>query len=83
MSRKRIHRYWIEIKDAKGSILFSTSAIWDGNERHLAIARIMRLDGVLEANISEPALRQYVGQDSDETVASSTVVSLAKKKPRL
>jgi hypothetical protein len=83
MPKPRTHRYSIEIKDAKGSVVLSTAAVWDEHDRRIAIARILRLDGVLDANLcSETLVRQYVRQDSEGMVASLTNITPAKKKPR-
>jgi hypothetical protein len=85
MRKKR--RYWIEIKDAKGSILLAAAAVWDGRDRRAAVAKILRLDGVLEAP-SFPSQRS--GEDVDvatnidvERMAASFVITTpAKKKPQ-
>ena len=76
MPKKRIHRYWIEIKDAKGSIVFFTSTIWDGNERRLAIAKITRLDGGLEDDLS---LRQRSERNAGKV---ASLAPLTEKKHR-
>ena len=58
MPNKRIRRYLIEIKDAKGQSVVFTAADWSDEERRAAIAQIMRLDGVPDAyDFSEPNLR--------------------------
>jgi len=57
MSRKRARRYSIEIKDPEGSLLFSTVAYWNDQDRRVALAQITRLAGVPEVNFhTEPAL---------------------------
>jgi hypothetical protein len=57
MPKNRARRYSIEIKDAKGSILFSTVAYWDDKDRRIAIAQITRLAELPEVNFhAEPAL---------------------------
>jgi branched-chain amino acid transport system ATP-binding protein len=40
-------RYSITIKDAKGSVVFATAAVWGGADRDAAVAKILRLDGVV------------------------------------
>jgi hypothetical protein len=42
-------RYSTTIKDAKGSIVFATAAVWDGDDRRATVANLLRLDGVVEA----------------------------------
>jgi hypothetical protein len=44
-------RYSIEIKDAKGSIVFSTIACWDDKDKRLALAQIERLARLPEVNV--------------------------------
>ena len=57
MPKNRARRYSIEIKDAKGSILFSTVAYWDDKDRRIAIAQITRLAELPEVNFyAEPVL---------------------------
>ena len=46
---RKPRRYSITIKDAEGSIVFATAAVWDGDDRRAAVAKILRLDGVIEA----------------------------------
>jgi hypothetical protein len=43
-------RYLIEIKDAKGSIVFSAVACWDDKDKRLALAQIERLAQLPEVN---------------------------------
>ena len=43
-------RYSIQVRDSKGSIIFTTTAIWGADDRRVAIAKIMRLEGVIEAS---------------------------------
>jgi hypothetical protein len=38
-------RYSITIKDAKGSIVFATAAVWDRDDRRAAVAKLPPLDG--------------------------------------
>jgi hypothetical protein len=81
-----IHRYWIEIKDAKGSIILSIAAAWDGNDRRASIATILRLDGVQDpTSAASQCSGQDVGRniDADTMDASSLdVVRPTKKNPR-
>jgi len=57
MPKDRARRYSIEVKDAKGSVLFSTVAYWDEKDRRVAIGQIMRLAKLPEVNFhTEPAL---------------------------
>jgi len=78
-------RYWIEIKDAKGSIILSAAAVWDGRHRRAAVAKILRLDGVLEPL---SYLIRGSGQDTatnfdvEKMAASFAVATPARKKPR-
>jgi hypothetical protein len=82
---RKTDRYWIEIKDAKGAIVLSTAVDWNGDERRVAVAKILRLDGVLD---STSAPTECSGQDGrrnidvDRMGASLAVVTPAKKKPR-
>jgi hypothetical protein len=56
-------RYLIEIRDAKGSVLFSAAAHWRDKDRRIALAQIMRLAGLPEVNFySEPALAPGSGE---------------------
>lgn len=48
MPKPRPHRYSIEIKDAKGQSVFFTAADWNKDDLRAALARILRLDGVIE-----------------------------------
>jgi hypothetical protein len=58
MPKTRVRRYSIEIKDRKGSILFSSAAYWDDKERRIALGEITRLAGLPEVNFcTEPALQ--------------------------
>jgi hypothetical protein len=79
---RRTRRYSLQIEDAKGSIVFAAAAVWDGDDWRVAVAKILRLDGVLEAP-SFPDHRQYAATDLDvERVASFAITTPAKKKPR-
>ena len=56
-------RYLIEIKDAKGTVLFSAAAHWGDRDKRIALAQIMRLAGLPEVNFySEPALAPQSGK---------------------
>jgi hypothetical protein len=48
MPKPRTHRYSIEIKNAKGQSVLFTAADWNKDDLHVAVARILRLDGVIE-----------------------------------
>jgi len=76
-------RYSITIKDAKGSVVFATAAVWDGADRDAAVAKILRLDGVVEAPCF-PVHCQDVASilDVERMAASSATTARAKKKPR-
>jgi hypothetical protein len=50
MPKSRARRYSVEIKDAKGAVLFSTIAYWDDRDRRVALAQITRLAGLPEVN---------------------------------
>jgi hypothetical protein len=55
--RIRIHRYSIDIRDAKGQSVFFTAADWNDDERRAAIAQILRLEGVPDVHdFSEPKI---------------------------
>jgi hypothetical protein len=55
MPKPRTHRYSVEIKDAKGQSVLFTAADWNKDDLRVALARILRLDGVIEPLlISEP-----------------------------
>jgi hypothetical protein len=82
---RKTRRYWIEIKNAKGSIVFATAAVWDGDDRRAAVAKILRLNGVLESpSLPSHRLGQDVATNIDvERMATSFVITTpAKKKPR-
>jgi hypothetical protein len=56
-------RYSIEIKDAEGSVLFSSVAYWDDKDKRIALAQITRLAQLPEVNFyAEPALTPHVGK---------------------
>ena len=58
MPKPRIHRYSIEIKDAKGQSVLFTAADWNKYDLRVAVTRILRLDGVIEPLLfSEPVSR--------------------------
>jgi hypothetical protein len=53
--KPRTHRYSIEIKDAKGQSVLFTAADWNKDDLRVAVARILRLEGVIEPLLfSEP-----------------------------
>ena len=82
---RKTHRYWIEIKDAKGSIVFATAAFWDGPDRRAAVAKILRLDGVLEApSFSSQRSGEHLATniDIERMAAPFAITAPAKKKPR-
>jgi hypothetical protein len=57
MPQTRARRYSIEIKDAEGSVVFSTFTYWDDKDKRIAIGRITRLAQLPEVNFyTEPAL---------------------------
>jgi hypothetical protein len=85
MPKTHPRRYLIEIKDAKGAVLFCAAAYWGGDDRRAAVAKILQLDGVLEAP-SSPSQRS--GHDVAKNIgvermaASFAIAPPAKKKPR-
>ena len=82
---RKTRRYSLKIKDAQGSIVLAAVAVWDGHDRRAAVAKILRLDGVLEAPLlSEPALGEDVATnlDVERMAASFAITTPAKKKPR-
>jgi hypothetical protein len=74
-------RYSITIKDAKGSIVFATAAVWDGDDRRAAIAKLLRLDGVVEAPCY-PIHRQASIFDVERMAASFATTAPTTKKSR-
>ena len=44
-------RYSIEIKDAKGSVVFTATASWADKDKRLALAKIERLARLPEVNV--------------------------------
>ena len=52
MPKPRPKRYSIEIKDAKGQSVLFTAADWNKDDLRAALARILRLDGVIEPLLS-------------------------------
>jgi hypothetical protein len=63
---RKTRRYSLKIKDAQGSIVLAAVAVWDGHDRRAAVAKILRLDGVLEAPLlSEAALGEDVATNLD------------------
>ena len=82
---RKAHRYWIEIKDAKGSTILCVAADWDGDDRRAGVATILRLDGVLDrTSASGQCLSQDVGRniDVDRMGASLDAITPLKKRPR-
>ena len=82
---RRTRRYSLQIKDAKGSIVFAAAAVWDGDDWRVAVAKILRLEGVLEV----PSFQsQRSGEDVatnldvERMAASFAITTPAKKKPR-
>ena len=64
MTNKRVRRYLIDIKDAKGQSVFFTAADWSDEERRVAITQILRLDGVPDVyDFSEPKLKPKRGKE--------------------
>jgi hypothetical protein len=61
--RIRIHRYSIDVRDAKGQSVFFTAADWNDDERRAAIAQILRLEGVPDVyDFSEPKIKPKRGK---------------------
>jgi len=57
MPQTRARRYSIEIKDAKGSVVFRAVACWGDKDERIALAQITRLAQLPEVNFYvEPAL---------------------------
>ena len=80
---RRTRRYSLKIKDAKGSIVFAAAAVWDGDDWRVAVAKILRLDGVLEAPaFPNPRSGEDVATNLERMAASFAVTTPAKKKPR-
>ena len=82
---RKTRRYSLKIKDAQGSIVLAAVAVWDGHDRRAAVAKILRLDGVLEA----PSFQsQRSGEDVatnidvERMAASFAITTPARKKPR-
>ena len=81
MPKSRARRYLVEIKDAKGVVLFSTIAYWDDQDRRIALAQITRLAGLPEVNFhTEPALEPESGKGRSATVPSGS--KTARPAPR-
>ena len=56
-------RYSIEIKDAKGSVVFLAVTYWDDKDKRMALGQITRLAPLPEVNFyAEPALTPHVGK---------------------
>jgi hypothetical protein len=81
MPKSRARRYSIEIKEAKGEVLFSTIAYWDDQDRRIALAQITRLAGPPEVNFhTEPALEPESGKRRSTTDRSRS--KTARPAPR-
>jgi hypothetical protein len=81
MPKSRTRRYSIEIKDAKGAILFSTIAYWDDQDRRVALAQITRLAGLPEVSFhTEPALEPASGKG--RSTADRSRSKTARPAPR-
>ena len=78
---RKTRRYSIQIKDAKGPIVFATAAFWDGDDRRIAVAKILRLNGVAEAP-SSPTHSLYQDLATNFEAASFALSAPAKKNPR-
>ena len=48
--RERTRRYFIEIKDPDNKSVVFTDAVWADEEKHIAVARILRLTGIPNDN---------------------------------
>jgi len=71
------------VKDAKGSVVLATAAVWDGDDRHAAVAKILRLDGVVEAPCFPDHCQDVASiLDVERMTASFATTASAKKKPR-
>jgi hypothetical protein len=81
MPKSRARRYSVEIKDAKGAVLFSTIAYWDDRDRRVALAQITRLAGLPEVNFhTELALEPESGKRRSATDRSRS--KTARPAPR-
>jgi hypothetical protein len=81
MPKTRARRYSIEVKDPKGSLLFSTLAYWDDKDRRIALAQITRLAGLPDVNFhSEPALEPQSSKSKPTTARSRS--KTARPAPR-
>ena len=81
---RKTHRYWIEIKDARGSIILCVAADWDGDARRAGVATILRLDGVLDRTCaSSQCSAQDVERNIDvDRMGASLDAITAKKRSR-
>jgi hypothetical protein len=78
---RKARQFLITIKDAKGSLILATSALWDGDDQRIAVAKILHLDGVVEAPLSP--IRSPGRELAMNLEAASFAISTpAKKKPR-
>jgi hypothetical protein len=69
----------------RSKIVLATAAVWDGDDRRAAVAKILRLDGVVEApcfpvHCSSQDVASIL--DVERMAASFATTALAKKKPR-
>jgi hypothetical protein len=80
MPKLRKHQYSIEIRNAKGQVVVFTKADWNSHELRLALAQLLRLDGVIEPLTISPLL----GKDgeSPKLAESLVLIGFAKKNPR-
>ena len=69
----------------KAQLYLQRLAVWDGHDRRAAVAKILRLDGVLEAP-SFPSQRSgedvATNLDVERMAASFSITTPAKKRPR-
>jgi hypothetical protein len=80
---RKLRRYSIAIKDAKGSVVLATGAAWDGDDRRAAVAKILRLDGVVEVPCFPDHCQDVASTLNVERMSASfATTALAKKKPR-
>jgi hypothetical protein len=78
---RKARQFLITVKDAKGSIILTTTSVWDGDDRRTAVAKILRLDGVVEA-LSSPVRSPAQEWAMNLEAASFAISTPAKKKPR-
>ena len=81
---QKTHRYWIEIKDAKGSTILCVAADWDGDGRRAGVATILRLDGVLDrTSASSQCSGQDVGKNINVDRMGASLGAITPQKKRL